>query len=85
MVSKFSRQTDVRNDSKAPASLHVILDDEDSPNSDGIVVDAIRAARVLEEKGKIDQASQISASFMKAPLNQVSETEAYSKFEEIVG
>lgn len=70
---------------KAPASLHVILDDEDSPNSGGIVVDAIRAVRVLKEKKAIDKAIEIGASLMKAPLKQLSETEAYKKFSEILG
>ncbi|MFA6050374.1 MAG: inositol-3-phosphate synthase [Candidatus Paceibacterota bacterium] len=70
---------------KAPASLHVILDDEDSPNSAGIVVDAIRAARVLIEKGSIERAAELGSSFMKAPLEQLSEPEAYERFSEILG
>ena len=70
---------------KAPASLHVILDDEDSPNSGGIVVDAIRAARVLKERNETEKAIEIGASLMKAPFEQMSEAEAYKKFSEILG
>ncbi len=70
---------------KAPASLHVILDDEDSPNSGGVVVDAIRATRVLVEKNIIEKAPDLGASLMKAPLKQLSEEEAYNRFSEILG
>lgn len=70
---------------KATASLHVILDDEDSPNSGGVVVDAIRAVRVLKEKGMIEKASEIATSLMKAPPEQLSEAEAYKRFFEILG
>lgn len=69
---------------RVPASLHIILDDEDSPNSGGVVVDAIRAIKVLRDKNKIKRASEISAFLMKAPPIQVSETEAYHKFNEIL-
>lgn len=70
---------------KVPASLHVILDDEDSPNSGGIVIDAIRAARVLIEKNATERAVEIEASLMKAPFKQLSEEESYRKFSEILG
>ncbi|MEK7471284.1 MAG: inositol-3-phosphate synthase [Patescibacteria group bacterium] len=70
---------------KVPASLHVILDDEDSPNSGGIVVDAIRAARVLIEKNATEKATELGASLMKAPFKQLSEEESYRKFSEILG
>ena len=68
---------------RAPASLHVILDDEDSPNSGGVVVDAIRATRVLTENNMVEKAVEIGASFMKAPFVQVSESDAYKKFTEL--
>ena len=70
---------------KVPASLHVILDDEDSPNSGGIVVDAIRATRVLIEKNATEKAIELGASLMKAPFKQLSEEESYRKFSEILG
>jgi len=67
-----------------PASIHVLIDDEDSPNSAGIVVDAVRAARILREKKKIENVSEISAYLMKAPPIQLSEAEAYEKFKKIL-
>ena len=70
---------------RIPASLHVILDDEDSPNSGGIVIDAIRAARVLVEKNATVRAIEIAAFLMKAPFKQLSEEESYRKFSEILG
>lgn len=70
---------------KIPASLHVILDDEDSPNSGGIVVDAIRAAMTLKERNKTDKAPEISAFLMKAPSVQLSESDASARFLEILG
>lgn len=68
---------------KVPASVQVILDDEDSPNSGGIVVDAIRAVRVLIDKNAVDKATRISASLMKAPYEQMSESDSYKAFSEI--
>ncbi len=68
---------------KVPASLQVILDDEDSPNSGGIVVDAIRAVRKLTDKKVIDKAVIISASLMKAPHKQMSEEDSFKAFLEI--
>lgn len=69
---------------RVPASLHIILDDEDSPNSGGIVVDAIRAIKVLQDKKTIKKAPEISAFLMKAPPIQLSEAQAYDKFKEIL-
>ncbi|MCX6717457.1 MAG: inositol-3-phosphate synthase [Candidatus Taylorbacteria bacterium] len=68
---------------KVPASVQVILDDEDSPNSGGIVVDAIRAVKVLIDKNVVDRAAEISASIMKAPYKQMSEEDSYGVFSEI--
>ena len=57
-------------------SAHVILDDEDSPNSGGVVVDAIRSAKCLINLNKIEEAKNIGSSFMKAPFVQRSEDES---------
>ncbi len=66
------------------ASVHALIDDEDSPNSAGIVVDAVRAARVLKETGKIEHTPEISAYLMKAPSVQLPEADAYEKFQKIL-
>lgn len=68
---------------RAPASLHIILDDEDSPNSGGMVVDGIRAVKVLKDKNLLENAAETSAYLMKAPPTPLSETEAYEKFNKV--
>lgn len=65
------------------ASLHIILDGEDSPNSAGVVVDAIRAAKVIATRNLVHKANAISAYLMKAPMRQLAERDAYEQFEEI--
>jgi len=68
----------------APVSIKVTLDDEDSPNSAGVVVDAIRATKVLSDKRNYAEASNISSFLMKAPPKQFSEEKAALIFNQIV-
>ena len=70
---------------RVPVSIIVTLEDEDSPNSAGVVVDAIRAARVLRETGQVSRAPEVAASLMKAPPIQLSEAVACARFRKIVG
>jgi len=70
---------------RVPVSISVTLEDEDSPNSAGVVVDAIRAARVLRETDQISRAPDVAASLMKAPSVQLSEAVACARFRKIVG
>jgi myo-inositol-1-phosphate synthase len=65
----------------APVHLEVILSDEDSPNSAGIVVDAIRASRVLRECQSVCLAEQLCPALMKDSLLQTTEEEADRLFD----
>jgi len=68
----------------APVSLRLVLDDEDSPNSAGVVVDAIRAARLLKDARMCDRAADISSCLMKASPRYMSEEESLTLFDSIV-
>jgi len=67
-----------------PVSLQVTLEDEDSPNSGGVVVDAIRAAKLLTERGKQHEATALCSFLMKAPPRQCSDEEALAQFRKIL-
>jgi myo-inositol-1-phosphate synthase len=68
----------------ARMTVKVILNDEDSPNSAGIVVDAIRTAKLLTEVGLAAKASEVCTCFMKAPPKQLPEEEALLLFRHII-
>jgi len=68
-----------------PVSIKLTLDDEDSPNSAGIVVEAILASKLLIEKKRYSKAQYISSFLMKAAPVQFSDEKAYQIFEEILG
>lgn len=65
------------------ASVHVILDDEDSPNSGGMVVDAIRTAFYFITNKRAVEAKEYCSSFMKAPFVYYSESDSYKKLQEL--
>lgn len=67
-----------------PVSLDITLEDEDSPNSAGVVIDAIRIAKLLVESKKVYLAEIASAFLMKSPPKQYLDTEALTKFNEII-
>jgi len=67
-----------------PVSLDIALEDEDSPNSAGVVIDAIRIAKLLVESKKVNLAEKASAFLMKSPPIQYLDTEALTKFNEII-
>lgn len=63
-----------------PVSLDVTLEDEDSPNSGGVVIDAVRAAKTLMDRGRAGDARHVCAFLMKSPLNQLEDTAACELF-----
>jgi len=67
-----------------PVSIDLTLEDEDSPNSGGVVNDAIRAVKLLVENKKPHLAKEISAFLFKAPPAQFPDAEALQKFREII-
>ncbi len=54
-----------------PMNLEVRLSVEDSPNSAGVAIDAIRCAKVAADRGVSGPVHQACAVYMKHPPNQV--------------
>ena len=65
----------------APVNVTIKLEDEDSPNSAGVVVDAIRAAKILQETDRPELASELGPFLMKSPPYQLGELEASVRFD----
>jgi len=61
---------------EVPASLECRLSVEDSPNSAGVVIDAIRCAKLALDHGLAGALIGPSAYFMKSPPVQFTDTEA---------
>ena len=55
-----------------PLNIDLKLEVWDSPNSAGVVIDAIRCAKIAKDRGLSGPISGPSAYFMKSPLNTVS-------------
>jgi myo-inositol-1-phosphate synthase len=67
-----------------PMELELRLSVEDSPNSAGVAIDAIRCAKLARERGTGGALVSPSAYFMKHPLEQFSDDEAFRMTEEFI-
>jgi len=67
-----------------PMNLELRLSVEDSPNSAGVVIDAIRCCKLALERGKGGVLFSPSAYFMKHPPKQYSDDEAYRLTEDFI-
>jgi len=67
-----------------PMNLELRLSVEDSPNSAGVVIDAIRCCKLALDRGKGGALSSPSAYFMKHPPRQFPDDEAYQKVEDFI-
>jgi len=67
-----------------PMNLELRLSVEDSPNSGGVVIDAIRCCKLALERGKGGVLCSPSAYFMKHPPQQYTDDEAYRMTEEFI-
>jgi len=67
-----------------PMNLELRLSVEDSPNSGGVVIDAIRCCKLALERGTGGILYSPSAFFMKHPPRQHTDTEAYRRTEEFI-
>ncbi len=67
-----------------PMHLELRLSVEDSPNSAGVCVDAIRCAKVARERGLGGVLTSPSAYFMKHPPQQFTDDEACQMTEEFI-
>lgn len=66
---------------RAPMSIEVKLEVWDSPNSAGVVIDAVRCARVAIDRGLGGAQLAPSAYYMKSPPVQVDDDVARAKLE----
>jgi len=67
-----------------PINIEVRLDVEDSPNSAGVMVDAIRCAKLALDRGIGGVLLSPSSYFMKSPPEQYSDPEARKRVEEFI-
>jgi myo-inositol-1-phosphate synthase len=64
-----------------PMNLEVRLSVEDSPNSAGVVIDAIRCCKLALDRGRGGALDGPSAYFMKTPPKQYPDTVAHAMVE----
>ncbi|MBI4549539.1 MAG: inositol-3-phosphate synthase [Candidatus Omnitrophica bacterium] len=62
--------------SGAPVSIELRLSVEDSPNSAGIVIDAIRCLKIARQRGLRGPLEGVSAYYMKHPPRQMDDAQA---------
>jgi myo-inositol-1-phosphate synthase len=67
-----------------PLNLELRLSVEDSPNSGGMTIDAIRCCQIARERGTGGPLLSISAYAMKHPLVQYADTQARTMVEEFI-
>ena len=67
-----------------PMNLELRLSVEDSPNSAGIVIDAIRCAKLALDRKIGGPLQEISAVCMKHPPEQMRDSEAFAALEEFI-
>lgn len=67
-----------------PLNIEYKLEVWDSPNSAGVIIDAIRAARIGLDRGYAGPLIEPSSYFMKSPPEQFSDTSARDKVEEFI-
>jgi len=67
-----------------PLNVEVRLDVEDSPNSAGVMVDAIRCAKIALERGVGGALYSASSYFMKSPPTQYQDSVAKQMVEEYI-
>ncbi len=67
-----------------PMNLELRLSVEDSPNSAGVVIDAIRCCKLALERGEGGVLEAPSAFFMKSPPRQYADDEAFRLTEEFI-
>jgi myo-inositol-1-phosphate synthase len=65
----------------APFSMEVRLQVEDSPNSAGVVLDAVRAARIARDRGQGGAITDVCPYLFKSPPERCADQEATLRFE----
>jgi myo-inositol-1-phosphate synthase len=67
-----------------PMNLELRLSVEDSPNSAGVAIDAVRCAKLALDRGRGGVLDSPSACFMKHPPRQLTDDEAHRRTEEFI-
>ncbi len=67
-----------------PLEIEARLSVEDSPNSAGVVIDAIRLCRIARDRGEAGPLFPISAYFMKHPPVQIPDSSAREMIEDFI-
>ena len=67
-----------------PLNLELKLEVWDSPNSAGVVVDAVRCCKLALDRGISGSLEGPSAYFMKSPARQFTDDEARDKVEQFI-
>ena len=67
-----------------PMEIDLKLSVEDSPNSAGVAIDAIRCCKLALDRGKGGVLHSASAYFSKHPAVQLTDDEAYQRVEEFI-
>ncbi len=67
-----------------PVNLDLRLSVEDSPNSGGCVIDAVRCAKLARDRGIGGPLTSISACTMKHPPEPMGDEEAFQRVEEFI-
>lgn len=68
-----------------PIELELRLSVQDSPNSAGVVIDAVRCAKVALERGTGGPLEAVSAYYMKSPPRQMRDSVAKDMCEAFIG
>jgi myo-inositol-1-phosphate synthase len=67
-----------------PLNLEYKLEVWDSPNSAGVIIDAVRAAKIAKDRGIGGPVVDASAYLMKSPPQQLPDDVARAQLEEFI-
>jgi len=67
-----------------PLNLEYKLEVWDSPNSAGVIIDAVRAAKIAKDRGIGGPITSVSSYLMKSPPEQYSDEEAHEQVEKFI-
>jgi myo-inositol-1-phosphate synthase len=67
-----------------PLTINLKLSVEDSPNSAGVVIDAIRAVKLALDRGIAGPLISLSSYCFKHPPKQFTDAEAYQLVEDFI-
>lgn len=73
-----------RNFGDVPLNLELKLEVWDSPNSAGVIIDALRCAKIAMDRGMGGPLEAASAYFMKSPAKQFHDDVAYQMVEDFI-